>query len=275
MPTDSHSRPAPLGTTTALALLLLLAASGPARAAETAVIEDPVVRACAERSLPSRALHQKLTVQVIDHTGSARESRGVLYWKRFEDGLSRVLVRLTEPPRSAGLAVLMIERAEADPDVYMYLPEERRSRRMTSGVLSGRMLGTDFSYEDFAHFQQLTKSGAITRLPDATVEGRTVHVVETLPDDETSAYGRILTRLDAELCVPVLTEFFSRNGDLEKSLEVPLEAVRPIDDRHVPHRAVMTDVRQESHSVLEVTHAEVDPELRDTLFTPSELRKGR
>lgn len=274
MPTDAEPRRFPVRALPAVALLLL-GATHSARAADTAGIEDPVVRACAERALPSTSLFQELTVRVVDHTGAARESRGELYWKRFDDGLSRVLVRLTYPPHSAGLAVLMIERTDADPDVYMYLPEERRSRRMTSGVLTGRLLGTDFSYEDFAHFQQLTKSGVMTRLPDTTLEERTVHVIETLTDDETSAYGRILTRLDAERCVPVLTEFFSRSGELEKSLVVPLDAVRPLGDRHLPHRAVMTDVRQESHSVLEVTSAELDPEMRDTIFTPSELRKGR
>lgn len=243
-------------------------------AADTSRIEDPVVRACAERALPERAMFQALTVRVVDHTGKARESRGEFHWKRFDDGLSRVLVRITEPPHTAGLAVLMIERESADPDVYMYLPDARRTRRMTSGVLTGRMLGTDFSYEDFAHFQQLTKSGQVTRLPDEMLDERPVHVIETLTDDETSEYGRILTRLDTALCVPVLTEFYTRSGQLAKTLAVPVEDAHEFDGRHVPHSAVMTDHRQESRSELTVTEVEIDPEIRDTFFSPTGLRQG-
>ena len=37
----------------------------------------------------------------------------------------------------------------------MYLPELRSVRRVTGNTLSGTLLGTDFTYEDFLHIYGL------------------------------------------------------------------------------------------------------------------------
>ncbi len=244
-------------------------------AAELSRIEDPEVRACLARSLPSRDLSQRISIDVIDRVGAVNRTSGSLRWKRFDDGLSRVLVRIDEPTRSAGLGVLMFEREGRDPDVHMYVPELRRTRRMTSAALGGRMLGTDFSYEDFAHFQHIASSGKQRRLDDTKLEDHEAFVLETLPDDdESSSYSRIVTYIDRQWCLPLRTDFFALNGDLHKALVVERAAVLHIGDRYIPQRAVMFDHKQDSRSVIELTDIEIDTGLRDTIFSLAELGKG-
>jgi hypothetical protein len=203
-----------------------------------------------------------------------RESGGTLYWKRFDDGRSKVLVRLTAPTHQAGLAVLLIERETDEPEVHMYSPELRRERRITGGALAGPLLGTDFSYEDFAHFQQIATRGKVTRAEDAMLDDRPAYVLETSPDEDVSAYGRIRTYVDKEVCLPIRTEFFAPNGTLHKELLIDRAEIREVNGHRVPYRTTMIDHAQDSRSVLELTGVTIDSNLPDHLFTPAGLRKG-
>ncbi|MSR15608.1 MAG: hypothetical protein EXR86_13835 [Gammaproteobacteria bacterium] len=55
------------------------------------------------------------------------------------------------------------------------------------------MFGTDFSYEDFAHFQGMATDSNMTRLPDQDMQGHPSFVVETIPVSDGSKYSRILS----------------------------------------------------------------------------------
>ena len=128
-----------------------------------------------------------------DDDGAISESSGYLSWKRFEDGRAKLVVSIVAPPERAGVAVLLIEREGANPDVFMYIPERRQVRRVEANTLGASMLGTDLSYEDFTHFQQMVDTGIATRLDDVTLDGYPVYVLENIPVDGKSAYSRILT----------------------------------------------------------------------------------
>jgi outer membrane lipoprotein-sorting protein len=238
-------------------------------------IDDPEVKACLERALPERAMTQELAVRVSDGDGTVSESGADLYWKRFDEAGSRALVRFTDPPRRAGVGVLLIETEDPEPEMYLYLPELRQTRRVTGKTLAGSMLGTDFSYEDFAHFQGIASASEVKRLDDAEIDGRPVYVLETTPLDETSAYQRILTSIDREQCLPLRTEFIGRNGTLRKELVAVREEIREVGNRFIPHRVIMRDLKLGSETELSVRKVKVDPKLRDRFFEPAELEVGR
>ena len=218
---------------------------------------------------------QEIEVHVRDKDGPVSDSAVELYWKRFEPDGSRALLRFTDPPRRAGVGVLLIETEEPEPEMYLYLPELRQTRRVTGKTLAGSMLGTDFSYEDFAHFQGIALASEVKRIDDQDLDGRAAFVLETTPLDENSAYQRILTFIDQEQCIPVRMEFFARNGNLRKELVAHRDQVREVGNRFIPHRIVMSDLKQGSHTELVVVDVEVDPKLRDRFFEPAELEIGR
>ena len=241
---------------------------------DTSRIQDADVRACVERALPQHTMRQNLTVQVIDSTEAVRESNGTLDWKRFDDGLSKLLVRIVRSPQYTGVAVLMIERNAREPEIYVYSPELRRDRRVSSGALAGSLLGTDFTYEDFAFVQHLLANGRIERKVDADLDGHAAYVLETVPDEEASAYSRIRTYVDKAECVPVKTEFYGRNGSLDKQLDVERAEIKPIAERWVPMRMVMVNHKDKSRTVLVLNSVEFDQGLPDNLFNLATLRAG-
>lgn len=244
-----------------------------ATAADSSAIPDPEVRACVDRALPRHAVRQKVALQVAEATATMRESSGTLLWKRFDDGLAKVMFRIEDSPQYQGVAVLLIERKAGEPEVYMYSPELRRDRRITSAALAGPLLGTDFSYEDFALVQHLGATGEMQRLADGDVDGQPAFVVETRPDEESSSYSRVLTFIDKTWCLPLLTQFFAHNGSLYKELVVDRAEVRQQERLWVPMRSTMHDHKRHSRTVLSISNIEIDPELPDDLFTPAALRK--
>ena len=93
---------------------------------ETMSVDD--IKECIERSGPKRSSVQEATLRTVDESGGTKESEARLYWRKFDDGLSRALIRFDAPPDLRGSALLLIEKEGEDTDVYMYLPEFRQSQ---------------------------------------------------------------------------------------------------------------------------------------------------
>ena len=250
-------------------------------------IDDAEARACCERNLPEQSMRQEVQLTVADDKGTVSNLAAKLYWKRFEDGRARARIDITEPARQAGTKVLLTEReSEAgdeppEPEVVVYKPSERRDRLLTISALSGEMFGTDFSYEDFAHFYGTDPDVDVVRLDDEQWEGHKVVVVQSTPKDPDvafdrgSIYTRIVTRFDTEQCVPLVTEFFEEGDKLRKKLVATPEEIRSSESRSIAHRLVMHDLAEETRTILTIDKIEFDPDIKDSFFARSSLKRGR
>ena len=174
-----------------LAAVAVLSLSAPALAAlET--IQD--VDACVEANLPAESSIQTVVMDAHDRIGSVTQTRARIYWRRFDKGLSRVLVRLSDPPEMRGAAILMMEQSADRNDILMYLPELDRVKRVTGHMLSGSVFGTDFSYEEFEGLQGLRNDNFERTLEGTeSVEGRPTYIIESVVKpgfEDRSAYRR-------------------------------------------------------------------------------------
>ncbi len=255
-------------------LSLALALSNPAGAQTETTDSEAEMRACVDRALPELSMKQLLTVIVTGGSGRSRETTRSLQWKRFDDGFSRALIRIIAPVNESGLAVLLNEREGIEPKIFMYTPELQRTRRVGGGAITGSIMGTDFSYEDFTHFMKIIKSNQYTYLEDQMIDGEPVYVLETIPNDSRSAYSKIRTYMDKSVCLPIKTEFFGLNGSLDKELSIDRDQVKPVGNRQIPHRTLMVNHKNNTRSEFLVDEAQVDPDLRNSIFTKQELRRG-
>ena len=257
---------------------LAVAAVGGAHAAYPAPgIDEPVVRDCLARTLPERGLRQKIRFDVYEHGDLIGKSAADLYWRRYADGGSRLLIRLTAPPRNAGLALLAEEKADNTlrEDVTVYLPELRIVRRLSGAALSGSMFGTNFSYDDFVQLQGMLHQRSVTRLADEIANERPAYAIEMVPQHPESRYSRVVTLIDQAWCIAVQLRFFAGDDALVKELTVDPHSVREVAGRMVPHALVFTESDKSARTELVVEQIEVDPELNPSLFTEAELRRGR
>ena len=241
-----------------------------ANAADLPDIDAPEVKACVEKVMPEKSLTQTVILRSYDDSGLIEESVASMYWRRAAESKSSAVLRLSAPASRKGLAVLMVESDSLEPTMYLYVPDLKRTRRVTGKQLASSMMGTDFSYEEFSHFQKSAADSETKRLDDRDVDGINAYVLETVPGAQDSAYTRILTYIDQDRCVPLKTQFF--NGEtIAKELLTTLDKVSDVAGRHVPHEVVMHDREKNTRTELIVENVTIDPELNDTIFSPKRL----
>lgn len=235
------------------------------------------LQACIEKNLPAKSVEQSLVLETRDAAGSTQRLAATLAWKPDAAGRSRVLVRVEAPPDLRGSAFLALERAEGEPDLFSYLPELQKVRRLSGRTVSGSLFGTDLSYEDLTHVQGLAPSARIEKLPDETIDGRPAHVLRALPGPDASAsYAEVRSWVDADTCVVRRIEFRDRPDSVAKELVAPWESVTDEGGRWLPRVLVVRDLAEGGETRLTVEEARYDVELHERLFSQGGLAsRGR
>jgi hypothetical protein len=252
--------------------LVVLAALLAARGAGAQGSLDEVI-ACVRKNAPKTALVQTVDLVTVDRAGQERTQSAKLAAKRAPDGRARLLLRVEDPPDLRGTAFLMIQK-EKGSDMFVYLPELKKVRRVSARNLQGKLLGTDFSYEDVERLFGQAEQAA-ERLPDDTRDGRAVYVVQTQPDAASgSAYTRVVSFVDRETCVPLEITFYEKDA-ARKVLSVDPARITEEGEVHVPRLVRIRDLAKETESRLVTHDVQVDPQLPDAMFTSGALELKR
>jgi hypothetical protein len=254
--------------------VLLPVAPAPAEESRERTLEE--IQACVAANYEHDASVSTLALRSEDRFGAVTESRATLHRKRSEDGLSKVRLRFSDPPDLRGSALLLIEKKDEPNDMFMYLPELERSRRVSGHMVSGSMFGTDFSYEQFQRMQGMARDASVERLPDRELEGRTVHVLAHRPAPEArSQFRKILSFIDPETCVPLRTEYYEHDDEEpRKVLSVDEERLERRDGRWIPLRLVMRDRRDGTQTELVFEEVRLDADVPRHVFSQSYLERG-
>ena len=258
-----------------IALVVLLPAPAFADAVETSTdltLEEVI--ACMSANSPIEALVQVVELVTVDRAGSERRQTGKLAMKRFPEG-GRVVLRVEDPPDLRGTAFLLIQNEDRS-DMFTYLPELKKVRRITTHTMRGRLLGTDFTYEELEHLLAISRSDEPVLEGMGNVDGRPTWTLRTSPDPEGgSGYSKIVTQVDHETCLPIMIDFYEAGAEPAKTLSCDPERITQERGVNVPRLVEMVDRKRGTRSRI-VTHSvEIDPELRDRDFTQSRLARGR
>ncbi len=250
-------------------VLMALALAAPA------VAETPAdgktaeqIRECTRANFPTETSVQTLELQAFDRNGGKRVLKSKLFWKRTPDGFSRAMIQVSAPADLSGSSYLVLERAELD-DMYIYLPNVRKARRIV-GQTSGKPLwNTDFSYEDIKQMQGMSKAGALKRLPDVELNGRKAYVLEIQPDAaRQSAYEVIVAQLDQATCTPLQVEFFEPGKILRKRLTGNPGTLLNQNGRWVVRDLEMRDLRDTTYTTVHIDKIEYNEKLAEMVFNP-------
>jgi hypothetical protein len=232
--------------------------------------------ACVEANMPTTSSVQTVSLRAKDRVSAITESKAAIYWKKFEDGRSRVLLEFSEPDDLRGASVLMLERKPGERDMFMYLPELRSVKRITSRMVSGSIFGTDFSYEDFEMIQDYAAKAQNTRLPDALIDDQPTWVLESRPAaGEVGAYTRIVEYIDPKTCVRIKTELFEADDRLRKVASSDRSALKQVSGLWYAPRLTLRDLVKQTETELAIDKIEVGVEIPAKRFSQANLSKGK
>lgn len=231
---------------------------------------------CIQANAPAHTMRQRVELKSTDRAGDGRRYDMTIEWKQGDDGNSKTLMRLSAPPDLRGSAFLMIEQGDREPDLFSYLPELEKVRRLSVRAAAGSLFGSDFSYEDMQRIQNLADSARSKLVGDEDSDGRPVWRVETRPaPEDASAYVKIVSLIDRERCVPLRAELYEREGEMTKLITVPPARVSKEGKGWVPMEIAIEDTDAGTRSALIVKDVELDIDIPDKRFTQQALRRRR
>jgi hypothetical protein len=257
-----------------VALVVSLAAWGAHSAPSPGLQTAEEIVACNEANLPRSSSVQSISMKVTDRSGAITTTKATIYWKRFDNGFSGVLVRLFDPADVRGAAFLMLEKKKRN-DLFIFLPELNRVKRVSSGMMKSSLFGTDISYEDFEHIQSMSEGAPVVRKIDSVVDGRPSYVVEVRPQEaEDSAYERILSFIDQETCTVLRSEFYERDGEARKVFSADVSSLTAEEDVWIARRYIVRDNRDATETAIVIEKVELDKPISRKMFTERELLRG-
>jgi outer membrane lipoprotein-sorting protein len=208
---------------------------------------------------PAQDTHVVMAVAMSDNKG--REvSRTMEIWQK---GADLRLVRLTDPPRLAGVGMLV----GADEVVHLYLPSYDRTRRVIGEQRGDAFMGTDISMEDLARTSFAEEySAALVSEGEAEVE---LMLTPLDPKAHSHARSRLVLRTDDQLWTRL--EHLDAEGAVLR--RVLLSDFRTVDGYAFAHTMKVEDLERGRTTTATATELAFDRGLDDELFTVTNLSR--
>lgn len=201
-------------TSVSFALLLMLAL--PAVHAETP--EEKGLAISKETDIRGNGYtDSKYDAVLILKNAQGEESVREFSMKTFEvqgDG-DKELGVFHKPADVKGTAVLTFSHGLKPDDQWLFLPELKRVKRISSVNKSGPFVGSEFAFEDIASWE--LKKYQYRYLRDETLDGIDCFVVENIPVYEYSGYSKLVEWVDKSNYQPVKMEYYDRKNALLKT----------------------------------------------------------
>lgn len=219
----------------------------------------------------------EITMTLVSESGARRERSTLGFTKLAANGVDQKrLVRFLTPADVKGTATLLIEHADADDDIWIYLPALRKVRRLVANNKKDSFVGTDFSYGDVIGHK--VEEWTHQLVGQETVDGVDTFVIESTPRTdavrEASGYGKRKVWIRRDNFVAIKGQYWDTGGTLLK--ESTARDVREIDPANHKWQAFTLTMRnvQTGHSTDIVwTKIDVGVGLEDDVFTERTLEK--
>jgi hypothetical protein len=192
---------------------------------DAAAMQVADVVACMRRNVVDRGALRDVELATSDAAGSARTLKLKFFWKPSPDGVEdRMALRVAAPGDLAGAAYLVVSRPETE-DVYAFVPGVDRVQRVAGASDGRKLLGTDFTYAELRQLQGLLQQGSTSRSADAKIGDRSVFVLQTETDPETTGHRRIDSYVDQASCTLLRADLFGKGPSPQKVLDADVSTL--------------------------------------------------
>ncbi|MBN2361532.1 MAG: outer membrane lipoprotein-sorting protein [Deltaproteobacteria bacterium] len=202
-----------------------------------------------------------LTMVLEDAEGKTKERRISLQQK----GTQLKMMKFLSPAEVKGVGFLTV----SDDEMYLYMPEFDKVRRIASHLKNDTFMGTDFSYGDMGSISYAPKYSAKLIGKDAARA-----TLELTPKKgQESPYGKLTMVVNLERNQPTRVEHFDKAGQLWKVMEY--DQVEKIAGRWVPRSITMRDLKKKHATRMEMADIAFDTGLKDSAFSQRMLKRAR
>ncbi len=213
-----------------------------------------------------------------DPAGNEQRVNFWLKWRDYRDENdepvddieSKTILKLTGPFEMRHTSYLYVHHDELEDEQFMYSPHRGRTARMS---LAGQTIaGTDFSFDDFLLTVDDVEDGHFKRLADEEIEGVPVYVVDAvMKSSSRSSYTRSMLWLEKDHYVPIKARYWDSVGVMSKELTARADKIKEFGGAWVATESKMTNLLEETHTLMYVEKLDPRAELSDYDFSLSQL----
>jgi hypothetical protein len=233
--------------------------------------EEIVEKALSKGAVGFKQGAASIQMTYVSAKGDAKDRSLEIKAMRGADGMLRSLVKFTKPADVNGTSFLVVEKKDALPDQYVYVPKSKVVRRIAAGNASSSFFGSDFTYADLMPLP-VSELGKVDlqKLEDGDMGGQPVYVVQVTPKIEGAPYGRLVAHVHKTLLVPLKVEYFDPAGKPLKTLRV--KKLQKVEGEQVP---VEVEMKAESGSMTRLILEKVEPnaKLTEADFTEEAMQR--
>lgn len=175
------------------------------------------------------------------------------------------LIKFIKPADVKGVGFLV----KSDDEMYLFMPEFGKVRRIASHVKNDNFMGTDFSYNDMASVTYVEDyQAAVTK-----EEGGIIHLSLVPRKPKSTEYSKLIMFVDKSNNVPTKIEFYDKSGKLWKVMTQ--ENIKQITNYWVSEKIVMKDIKANHSTTMELGDVKFDTGLREKDFSKRKLKRSR
>jgi len=213
-----------------------------------------------------RGLSSYTELTMVIHRPDWERSMTMSAWTK---GDKQTLVRVMEPKKDRGNGTLTDDKS-----MWSYSPKVNRVIKVPSSMMGQSWMGSDFSNKDIAKSDDIVDEYEHSILKIEEIDDVTIYDIQSIPNEDAAVvWGSELMRIREDHVV-LQHSFYDQDGELVKSLntlEIAEMGGRVIAKRQRMNKADAPDEWTE----IQVNEVEYEIDLKDSLFTLSNLRNPR
>ena len=236
-----------------------------------AELSGDAILAKVDRVFESPTSVLEITMTTIDAAHSEKSSQILIYTKKDATGRKRTLIQYLAPVEDQGIKFLALGGAE---QLWMYLPQIKKTIRISGAMAKQSMMNSDFSYEDLLDRDRLGEDYAARLLGEEDIEAIGCYVLELQAKKGSAHYRQMKLWARRDNFIPIREEFYSGSGKLQKTA-VQTDIVK-IHGRLVPTRMIFRDLELQDHqTTLSITKMRFGVVIPERYFTVENLTKDK
>jgi hypothetical protein len=244
--------------------------AAPAQAGEERP-EELARRALDSNLLAARNARAEVVLEV-SRDGKVVRERQIVSKLRSADGETRSFVEFLSPADVAGTKFLSVDKKGEESQQLMFLPAFKKVKRVVGAQRNRSFMGTDFTYADLEGRD--VDDAAWSRLPDETLGGQPVYVLEGLPKPgKASQYGRTVLYVHTKHMVPMRIDFFSASDPKALEKRFSVKRLEKKQERWLATESVMATEKKGTSTRLRLLKVDFDVAIADEELSRAALER--
>lgn len=244
-----------------LVILILVVLIGTSSWAMTA---DEILDEVEARTTEFETQRTVAKMTLVDSKGKEEVREVVMYSKDEGEDVISMVVRFLSPADVKGVTLLSVEGGES---MHLYMPALKRVRRIASSEKNEKFMGTDFTYDELGG--SYSREDYDSTLVEETEE---IYKLELVPKDPESNYSKLLMEVDKEKFYFRRIEFYDKDGNPWKTLEIP-EIEEEKDGSITVKKIDLTDLKENHKTIIEMEEIEKNIPLPDNFFSVRTIQR--